>query len=439
VISIQRKLVLWMLGALVVGVAMVLAATYTFAYREVSRLFDDELRKVAEAVQMREEWIEDSELRLARPGFNLSVRAYDTNGRMIFETVLPSMPPDAAKIYVEGFNLVYTQEGPWHVYTHVTPQGIVQVGQAAAIRAALARELSFRMAMPELLLSPLLVLLALWVLRRGLSPLKQISRRVQDRDAERLDPLPAEDVPAELRPLIDEINALMRRLATALESQRRFVADAAHELRSPVAALALQAQVAQRAQDPDARSAAFDELKHGIGRAARLVEQLLRLARLGPEAPREALRQVDLAQLARDVVGANAARADALGVDLGAEAAQPVRLMGAESELGSLISNLVDNALRYAPRDSEVTVKVWQDNRTAALQVIDAGPGIPPADRERVFERFQRVHDDPTHGIGLGLPIARAIAERHGGAISLDEAFPGRPMPGLAVLVTLPA
>jgi two-component system, OmpR family, sensor kinase len=250
--------------------------------------------------------------------------------------------------------------------------------------------------------------------------------------------LPAEDVPAELRPLIDEINALMRRLATALESQRRFVADAAHELRSPVAALALQAQVAQRSQAPEARAAAYDELKRGIARATRLVEQLLRLARLGPDAPREALRVVDLAQLARQVVGNFAARADDLGVDLGAEASEPVLVRGAESELTSLIANLADNALRYAPRDSQVTVRVWRDNTTAALQVLDAGRGIPAHERKRVFDRFQRVAGDATHGIGLGLPIAKAIAERHGGEISLDDAHPGRPRPGLAVLVTLP-
>jgi two-component system OmpR family sensor kinase len=437
-ISIQRRLAIWMTAALVLGMAVVLAATYLSAYNQLNLVFDDELKKIADAVQLREASSRGHTLRLARPGFNLSVRAYDRNGNVIFATVLPTMPPEAPKLYVEGFAMLPTSEGDWRVYTHVSPQGIVQIGQPAAVRAALARSLSFRMSLPELLLSPLLVLLALWLLKRGLAPLKQISRRVQDRDATRLDALPTADVPPELLPLIEEINALMVRLAMSMEEQRRFVADAAHELRSPIAALALQAQVVQRSQAPEERAAAYEELKRGIARATRLLEQLLRLARLGSDAPREALRIVDLAQVARQVVGNFAARADELGVDLGAEAPEPVLLRGAESELVSLVANLADNALRYAPRDSQVTVKVWRDNRTAALQVVDAGRGIPPQERGRVFERFQRVAGDATHGIGLGLPIAKAIVERHGGDISLDDAHAGRPLPGLAVLVTLP-
>lgn len=437
-ISIQRRLVLWMTAALALAMAVVLAATYFSAYNQLNQVFDDELQKIAEAVHLREGPAQEPALRLARPGFNLSVRAYDPDGKVLFATVLPTMPPETPKLYSEGFHLLPTSEGDWRVYTHVSPQGIVQVGQPAAVRAALARSLSFRMALPELLLSPLLVLLALWVLKRGLAPLQQVSRRVQDRDAERLEPLPTRDVPPELLPLIAEINALMVRLASSMDEQRRFVADAAHELRSPIAALALQAQVAQRSQTPEARFAAYEELKRGIARATRLVEQLLRLARLGPDAPREAPRVVDLAQLARQVVGNFAARADELGVDLGADAAEPVLVRGAESELVSLVANLADNALRYAPRESEVTVRVWSDNRTAALQVIDAGPGIPAHERGRVFDRFQRVAGDTTHGIGLGLPIAKAIVERHGGEISLDDAHAGRPLPGLAVLVTFP-
>ena len=427
-----------MTAALALSLAVVVAATYLSAYSQLNEVFDDELKKIADAVHLREGSRQEHALRLARPGFNLSVRAYDANGNVIFATVLPTMPPETPKLYSEGFHLLPTSEGEWRVYTHVSAQGIVQVGQPAAVRAALARSLSFRMSLPELVLSPLLVLLALWVLKRGLAPLQKVSRLVQDRDAERLDPVPTAGVPPELLPLIEEINALMARLARSMDEHRRFVADAAHELRSPIAALALQAQVAQRSHTPEARFAAYEELKRGIARATRLVEQLLRLARLGPDAPREAPRVVDIAQLARQVVGNFAARADELGVDLGAETGEPVMVRGAESELMSLIANLADNALRYAPRESQVTVKVWGDNQTAALQVVDAGRGIPAHERSRVFDRFQRVAGDATHGIGLGLPIARAIVERHGGEISLDDAHPGRPLPGLAVLVTLP-
>jgi two-component system, OmpR family, sensor kinase len=436
--SIQRTLVLWLIGGLVLGIVAVLAATYFFARAQLSRIFDAELKQIAQAVHLREDWIEAGRLRIARPGFDFSLRAYDDGGHVYFETALPTLPSDAPQLFEEGYSSMETEAGEWRVYTHVTPEGIVQVAQPEARRAALARELSLRMAMPTLLLVPLLAGLVALVLQRGLAPLQQTSRRVSDRDATRLDPLPTEDVPLELLPLIQQINALLERLAASLETQRRFIAEAAHELRSPAAALALQAQVAERAQSPEARAAAFAELKTGIARAGRLVEQLLDLARLEPGV-RQPLRPVDVAQLAREVVGAYAARAEALGVDLGADAPGPARMVGAEPELRSLISNLVDNALRYAPPQSEVTVAVRQEASAILLMVIDAGPGIPQAERERVFERFQRVSGDSTTGSGLGLPIAKAIAERHRGAIALKDAHPGQTPPGLAVRVTLPA
>jgi len=169
------------------------------------------------------------------------------------------------------------------------------------------------------------------------------------------------------------------------------------------------------------------------------VEQLLRLAKLGPEVSPEEFRAVDLAEIAREVVGSMAYGARAHGIDLGADAPGPAPLNGAESELRSLITNLVDNALRYTPRDTEVTVKVERAAGAVRMTVLDAGPGIAPAEREAVFGRFQRAAGDETPGVGLGLAIARAIAKRHGGDISLGDAHPGEAMPGLAASVVLPA
>ncbi|MGQ0547161.1 MAG: ATP-binding protein [Betaproteobacteria bacterium] len=436
--SIRRGLVLWLLGGLALGIAVVMAATYGFAYRQISAVFDEEMNQIAHAVHLREDWIEEGRVRIARPGFGFSVRAYDANGRVYFETVLPSMPEEAPQRYRDGFSIVDTAEGEWRVYTHTTPEGIVQVGQPEAARQALARSVSLRVAAPVLLLVPLLVALVAWALARGLAPLREISRRVNERDASRLDALPTGGVPVELAPLIEQINALLVRLGVSLDAQRRFVADAAHELRSPVAALQLQAQLAQRAPEGAQREARFADLMDGIARSGRLVEQLLRLARLEPGVTRELVQPVDLARLAREVVGAHAARAEARGVDLGADAPERATLLGAETELRSLLTNLLDNALRYAPRDSQVTVRVAPAPAGIELEVVDTGPGIPAAQRERVFERFQRVPGDLTPGSGLGLPIARAIAERHRGAISLHDTRPGADPPGLTVRVSLP-
>jgi two-component system, OmpR family, sensor kinase len=436
--SIRANLVLWTVGALAVGAVVVLAATYALQRKQLGVLFDEELKQVAFAVHLREDW-QDRRLRIARPGFFLSVRAYDPGGHIYFETALPSLPADLTQTFEEGFAHFQTAEGGWRVYTHVSEEGVVQVGQPVASRDALARDLSVRVLMPMLLLIPLLAALIAWLLGRGLAPLGETSRLVSDRDASRLDPLPTTDVPEELRPLVQQINALLARLDDSLGGQRRFLADAAHELRSPVAALSLQVQLAARAHSDSARHAALVELGRGTERARRLVQQLLDYARLEPGVPSSPLAPLDVAPIVREVVGANAARAEEIAVDLGADAPDPSLIRGCEPELRSLLENLVDNALRYAPPGGAVTVGARRLGAEIELTVTDSGPGIPAAQRARVFERFHRVPGDATPGTGLGLSIVQKIVERHHGSIVLADAHPGAARPGLAVRIRLPA
>jgi two-component system OmpR family sensor kinase len=436
--SIRRQLVLSLMGTLVVGTAVVALATYHAALQQIGTLFDAELRQIAQAVHLREDWAEAGNVRIAREDVAFAVRAYDEGGKVFFESGLPSLPADAPKTLEPGFSLVDTPDGAWRIYTHVTPEGVVQVAQPEEVRDALARELSLRMLLPELVFIPVLAGLVAWILKRALAPLDEASARVRERDAARLDALPTTGVPSELAPLVEQINALLARLAASLETERRFVADAAHELRSPVAALALQIQLLERAHSESTRAAALAELKSGIARTGRLVQQLLDLARLEPGVPAEEAGPVDLAELVREVIGGFAARADSRGVDLGAEAPGTFLVTGRPSELRSLVANLIDNALRYAPAHSAVTVSLREAPQAVELAVEDAGPGIPAEQRERVLRRFQRVPGDATAGSGLGLPIAKAIVERHRGTLVLGEARPGRQPPGLSVQVRLP-
>ena len=436
--SIRANLLLWLSVALALFIVIVAGATYSFAHRQLSRILDDELRQFAQAVHLREDWTEAGTVRIAPEDVTFAVRVYDDGGRLYFESGLPALPADAPQTLDPGYSVVDSPDGPWRMYTHVTPQGVVQVAQPEAAREALARQLSLRMVLPLLLLAPLFVLFVAWVLRRGLAPLEETSRRVGARDALRLDPLPAAGVPSELAPLIGQINALLARLESSLGAHRRFIADAAHELRSPVAALALQVQVAARARTPDKRREAFLELERGIERAGGLVQQLLDLARLEPGGQAAELATVEVGQLVRDVVSSLAPRAESLHVDLGADLPAPAHVMGNAAELRSLIVNLADNALRYAPGESAVTVSARDLGGAVELAVIDEGPGIAPADRERVLQRFQRGNGDSTHGSGLGLAIAKTIAERHHGTISLEDSHPGEDPPGLTVRVNLP-
>jgi two-component system OmpR family sensor kinase len=436
--SIRANLVLWVVSTLALGTVVVLAATYVLTRNQVGHLFDEELKQVALAVHLREDWSQMRRVRIARPGFALSVRAYDKTGRVYFETALPSLPADLPQTYQEGHAFMGTADGSWRVYTHVTDEGTVQVGQAVGARDVLARELSLSVLMPMLLLIPVIGVVVGWALKRGLQPLHDTSRRVSDRDAARLDPLPTENVPNELLPLVEQINALLARLESAFDAQRRFLADAAHELRSPVAALALQVQLAERAQSPAARSAALNELARGVERSRRLVQQLLDYARLDTAVPLQAFSAVNVAALAREVVSSYAARAEAQEVDLGVEAPAALHAFGAEAELRSLIDNLVDNALRYAPPGSAVTVSAEEAQDRVELRVVDAGRGIPAVERERVFQRFHRVAGDATPGTGLGLAIVKAIVARHHGSIELSDAHPLAERPGLLVTVRLP-
>ena len=436
--SIRAKLVLWLVCGCALGIGVVTVATYTFARAELRRTFDGELEQVARAVDLREDWIEAGRVRIAREGVFFAVRAYDKTGRVYFETVLPSMPDAVPFAREAGFKYIETDDGRWRVFTHVSPQGIVQVGQPVEMRAALARDLSWRVVTPLLVFLPLLGILIAWLLRPGLAALNETSRLVSDRDAARLDPLPTENVPSELLPLVRQINALMSRLATALEAHRRFLADAAHGLRSPIAAIGLQAELAARSRNAAALDTAHEELVRGTQRAARLVQQLLDFARLEPGTTGEPARALDLAAIVREVLSAHALQAEERGVDLGADMPAELPLTGRESELRVLLANLVDNALRYAPPQSAVTVSVRRRPASAEIEVTDAGPGIPAAQREKVFERFYRVEGDSTRGTGLGLSIARAIVERHHGTIRLADAHPGAALPGLAVLIELP-
>ena len=253
-------------------------------------------------------------------------------------------------------------------------------------------------------------------------------------------PLAEGGLPEELRPLAGSLNALLARLSDALNAQRRFTADAAHELRTPLAALKLQVELAERAPDEGKRAAALAELEDGVDRASHLVEQLLAMARLEPEALERNFADCDLVALAKDGIVARAALAADRKIDLGLARDAVVRVRGDAASLSMLLANLLDNALRYTPEGGRIDVAIDDDAGHAVLTVADNGPGIPAGDRERVFDRFHRgsnAEDVPGQsGSGLGLSIVKRIVDAHGAAITLDAGADGR---GLVARVRFPA
>jgi two-component system OmpR family sensor kinase len=278
--------------------------------------------------------------------------------------------------------------------------------------------------------------LLIWrLVGRELRFLQSAAQDVARRTPEALEPIVSQEaIPEEIQPLVTALNGLLGRLGHALTQQRHFIADAAHELRTPLTALRLQLQLAERAQDRAEREKAYGMLREGIARATRVVEQLLALARQDPDAPVEGSRPVDLAEVAKSVAHAQEPAASARGLSLGVEAPAPVVVKGDAEALRAALENLVDNAIRYTPA-GRVTVRAFAEGGDAIVEVEDTGPGIPAAERARVFDRFYRGEGMAEGGSGLGLAIVRRIAERHGGRAQLLDPLHGD---GIRVRVRLP-
>jgi two-component system sensor histidine kinase QseC len=282
-----------------------------------------------------------------------------------------------------------------------------------------------------------LLALIIWTgVGRGLGPLKKVAGEIAQRSPSQLQPLAVRDTPEEIRPLADSLNRLLGRLDEALESERRFTANAAHELRTPLAGLKTQAQVALRATGEPQRIQMLNKILEGVDRATHLVGQMLTLARLDPDAAAVQYGPVDLVQTAVAVVAERAPSALEKNIEIELTEDSRGTVNGDAAALAILIRNLADNAIRYTPSGGRVEVSVATRVEGVTLTVTDNGPGIPELERARVFERFYRAPGSGGQGCGLGLSIAQRIAELHGASIELAAPVTGS---GLRVTVRFPA
>ena len=314
---------------------------------------------------------------------------------------------------------------------------LVQVAETLGKRETLARRILLGLAAPQLLLIGLACFSVWHGVGRGLAPLELLRGQIQSRSHRDLSPLTEETTPAEARPLVHALNDLLARLASALSAQNRFIADAAHQLRTPIAGLKTQTELALRQSGLDEIRHTLAQLRTAAERSAHLVNQLLSLARTEPGASRAAAPQeVDLDELARELTRQWVPQALSRRIDLGYEhAGGPARVAGDRVLLGELLTNLIDNAIRYTQPDGRVTVRVASERASAVLSVEDNGPGIPEAEREQVFERFHRVLGTDADGCGLGLAIVREIAQGHGAEVMLGA---GRGGIGTLIRVRFP-
>jgi two-component system OmpR family sensor kinase len=311
------------------------------------------------------------------------------------------------------------------------------VAQQTTIRDEIAGDLAIRALVPIAALIPCLMLVTAFVISRSFRPVERLTARLNARQASDLDKLPIADSLRELHPFIASINGLLDRVRLMVEQQSRFIADAAHELRTPITALSLQAENLDSLSLPDGQRTRLATLKAGIGRTKHLLEQLLALARYdmrrSGEGPHAALDQV-----AKDVVADLLPEACDRGLDLGFEIIEAVPLQAEPVMLAAMTRNLLDNAMRFTPRGGRIDLGVYREGETIILQIEDGGPGIPAADMERIFEPFYRGSRPSGDGSGLGLSIVKRIVDNLRGTIELENiADDGRS--GLRVTIRLPA
>ena len=335
-----------------------------------------------------------------------------------------------------GYADLDTREGTWRVFVTRTRMQVIQVAQPMRVRNEMALAVVSRVLFPLLILLPGLSLLIWIFVGRGLAPLKRLAQAVATRTPTVLDPLPEQKAPEEVLPLVGSLNDLLGRLAEAIAAQKAFIADAAHELRTPIAALQLQAQLVERARTDAERSASLQDLKAGVRRSGHAVQQLLTLARQDPDLAVRPFTVVALAELARSVVAEHIVLAEVKRIDLGLHYADEyATVRGDPDALRVLLGNLLDNALRYTPVGGRVDVSATMRDGSPYLEVSDSGPGILEADRTRVFDRFYRGEATRESGTGLGLAIVKTIADRHGAQVQLDNSDSG----GLRIRVVFPS
>lgn len=311
----------------------------------------------------------------------------------------------------------------------------IQVGEAMAIRNELTDVVALRIGTPILVALPLIGLLISLVVSRNLLPLKRLASTVSRRDPGNLEPLEPKSAPEEIEPLVEALNNLFRRLSRAFESERRFTADAAHELRTPLAALKIQAQVALRSNDDKERRHALERVLSGVDRASRLVEQLLTLARVDPDSEAPLDESIKLDELCEDIAASVAGEAAARNIELELAGGSNTTIRGMRASLEIMLRNLLDNAIRYTPQQGQVRIAIAHHGDEVIVSVEDSGPGIPAEERERIFERFYRLAGQEISGSGLGLSIVRRIAALHHATVALEESSLG----GLAVRLHFPA
>ncbi|WP_432380006.1 ATP-binding protein [Duganella sp. P38] len=438
--SLRGRLLWFLLAAITMAAFAQAMIAYRSALSDADQIFDYHMQQMAMSLRSSATLTNKAADTAADPeNDDLVVQVWTPDGAQVFRSLSRAALPQRA---VLGFSNVRVNNTTYRVFSVQTSNQTVQIAQDMAVRQRMAGTLALRTVGPIAVMAPVLMLVVWWVVSGSLAPVSRVKRQVAARQAEDLSPVSENDLPDEVLPLVQELNLLFVRVRTAFQAQQHFVADAAHELRTPLAALKLQVLSLERAQDEAARKVAISRVSAGIERATRLVEQLLMLARQEGGSEEIKLEPVNLGDVVKRVLGDMNGLAQARQIDLGLHHADDVVVDGQQDALVILLRNLIDNAIKYTPAGGTVDIDLRRSvaatknaRSRILLSVEDSGPGIPPEERERVFSRFYRVPGSPAGGSGLGMAIVQSIAERHNASLSLDQS---ERLGGLKVKVDFP-
>ena len=452
--TLRRQVLIWLCWPLLALWGVSSAVDYDIANRFVNLAYDRLLLESALDIGRQVKVLQDR-IYVDLPEIALKMLQSRESGRLYYRVTGPRneyitgepdlpAPPDPFSERVNYYDETYLGK-PVRMVTvrlpvetgKVESMVMVQVAELREARNEFARQILFRMVLPQVLLIVVAGLMLWYAVGRGLAPLKALRSEIESRSHRDLSALPVEQAPQELQPLIRAMNELLQRLSLALDAEQRFIADAAHQLRTPIAGLKTQTELALRQTPTGEAHATLEQLRSATQQATRLVNQLLSLARAEPGGGRShALEPMDLVGVARETTAEWVPRALERNVDLGFDThLQKACVNGDAILLREMLNNLLDNAICYTQSGGQVTVRVQSQGKQVRLVVEDNGPGIPEAEQSRVFERFYRVLGTGVEGCGLGLAIVREIAQSHGGEARLLRGPDGH---GTVVEVTLP-
>ncbi len=438
--SLQGRLLALLLGLMVLVWSVTGVATWLDVRHELDELLDSHLAQAAAllVVQQSPE-VDDDDHRpdapvLHRYAPKVAFQVWHEGQLVLHSADAPDLAPQGPRDdFRTGFRTVRYNGQDWRVFATYGGERDVQVyvAEQVASRTSIVRAVLRSLFWPMVLALPVLALAAWWAVSHGLKPLRQLGRLLHERDPRALQPVDLPEHPREMTPVVEALNTLFTRIDDLMTSERRFTSDASHELRTPIAAVRMQAQVALAEDDPQRRRHALKATLEGCDRATRLVDQLLTLSRLetGQAPPTQDLRLVDLVRQTIADLGPEALRRHQ---DLAMEASSDAVVRADPTLLTVLVRNLVDNALRYSPEGARIRVQVEPSPQGVSLTVSDSGPGLSPADRARLGERFFRVLGSDRDGSGLGWSIVRRIADAFGASVHVG---PSPDLGGLEVCI----